>query len=64
MWLTTGAEMLVMTSSTVAASNRNVPMWWKKPVIAISVLFESRMLRKKGAEEIVWETRARLLIIP
>jgi len=32
---TTGAEMHVTISSTVAASNRKVPMWWKKPVCAI-----------------------------
>lgn len=35
MSLTTGAEMVVMMSSTVAASRKNVPMWWKKPVAAI-----------------------------
>lgn len=37
MLLTTGAEISVMISSTVAANSRNVPMWWKKPVRAIAI---------------------------
>jgi len=32
---TTGAEISVMISSTVAAKRKKVPMWWKKPVRAI-----------------------------
>lgn len=35
MSLTTGAVMDVMMSSTVATSNKKVPMWWKKPVTAM-----------------------------
>lgn len=36
MSLTTGAEMVVTMSSAVATSNSNVPIWWKKPVTAMS----------------------------
>lgn len=35
MSLTTGAEMSVMMSSTVAARRKKVPMWWIKPVRAM-----------------------------
>lgn len=38
--LTTGAEMHVTMSRTVAAKRRKVPIWWKKPVLAIVVLFD------------------------
>lgn len=30
-----GAEMVVMTRRTDAARSRNVPTWWKIPVLAI-----------------------------
>lgn len=32
---TTGAEMSVMMSRTVAAKRKKVPMWWMKPVRAM-----------------------------
>lgn len=40
MSLTTGAEIVVMMSSTAAASKKNVPIWWKNPVTAMSSMRE------------------------
>jgi len=31
----TGDEMVVMRRRIAAANRRNVPIWWKKPVLAI-----------------------------